>query len=71
MISNGLVARTFLCFLSVGRITEDLLKTFTRGMSPSDIIAYVCGPPAMTDDVCSMLERMGVKGDGLRYEKWW
>ena len=49
----GVGGESVSCFLSVGRITKDLLKIFTLGMSPSEIIAYVCGPPAMTDDACS------------------
>ena len=51
------------------RVTEELLlKNLTVGTSLSE---NVCGLPAIADDACSMLKRMGVKDFQLRYEKLW
>ena len=34
------------------------------------LLVYLCGPPAMTDQLVGDLERDGL-GQALRYEKWW
>ena len=63
--------RTFFVFSQMVevRVTEELLqKNFTVGMSLSE---NVCGLPAMAEDLYSMLKRMDVKDDQLRYEKLW
>lgn len=77
----------FLTDLSPGRFTSDLpdLTINTRRISQQDLkaavgdesarretVAYVCGPPAMTDEIVKVLQ--GMLGDDKKkvfYEKWW
>ena len=41
----------------------------TQGEGCARLGAYVCGPPAMTDEVAAVLRRMGVAN--VFHEKWW
>ncbi|GFU37027.1 oxidoreductase NAD-binding domain-containing protein 1, partial [Nephila pilipes] len=34
-------------------------------------LCYVCGPSTMTDDVTNWLQKLGIKNEYIRYEKWW
>ncbi|KAF2360916.1 Oxidoreductase FAD/NAD(P)-binding [Trinorchestia longiramus] len=36
-----------------------------------NVRVYICGPPAMINDVEEILLEVGVSKDCLRYEKWW
>ncbi|GAB4816744.1 hypothetical protein N2152v2_003790 [Parachlorella kessleri] len=35
------------------------------------VLAFVCGPPAMLEDSLRHLQAAGLAGKQLRYEKWW
>ena len=49
-------------FYKNSRLTRDRFNPFDR----DDTVAYLCGPPAMSDEINSWLDRATVK-----YEKWW
>ncbi|KAJ5168187.1 uncharacterized protein N7482_003781 [Penicillium canariense] len=42
-------------------------------LDPRESVAYVCGPPQMTDEIVEMLKEVLGEGGGQRvfYEKWW
>jgi ferredoxin-NADP reductase len=40
------------------------------GSSPGPV-AYVCGPPGMTDDVVQQLVESGVAPGDIKTERWW
>lgn len=50
-----------------GRITMEAL----RGALPSkEAVCYLCGPPAMVDDVPPLLRQLGVPSSHVRTEEW-
>ncbi|KAE8351933.1 hypothetical protein BDV28DRAFT_136113 [Aspergillus coremiiformis] len=58
------------------RINQDDLRTALNGpngnIEPEETVCYMCGPPAMTDEVVATLR--GLMGDGSErvfFEKWW
>ena len=53
--------------LQAGHIDEDVL----RGVLDPDAIYFVCGPSAMIDSTVEALQRVGVKRDRVRFERWW
>ncbi|KAJ5190532.1 uncharacterized protein N7498_009517 [Penicillium cinerascens] len=59
------------------RINEnDLDAAVVRGdgkLDPQETVAYICGPPQMTDEIVESLKRvLGVNGDKrVFFEKWW
>lgn len=58
----------------VGRITVDTLREAVAqsGFCSDDTLAYVCGPPQMTDDiVAALVDEVSVPSGSVRFEKWW
>ena len=55
------------------RITrEDLISALGPVERRKDAVAYVCGPPAMTDEFVAVLRGAeGVVGERVLCEKWW
>ena len=51
-----------------GRIDAELLRA--EGID-LDALFFVCGPPAMIQDVTAILAGLGVPGSRVRYEQWW
>ena len=51
-----------------GRLTMEHLRP--QLPNRRGLLVYLCGPPAMTDQLVGDLERDGL-GQALRYEKWW
>ena len=49
-------------FFRLGRITEKEVKEFDN----RETVSYLCGPPAMSDEVSSWINLAEVN-----YEKWW
>lgn len=58
-----------------GRINDELLKrsiTSPQTGSRDDTIAFLCGPPAMTDHINStLLSIKALPQERILYEKWW
>jgi len=46
----------------LGRVSEDVVRDFDN----SETVSYLCGPPAMSDEVSSWMKIAEVN-----YEKWW
>ena len=36
-----------------------------------DVVSYLCGPPAMADNMAETLQRVGLASTSIFYEKWW
>ena len=51
-----------------GRIDAEMLRT--EGID-LDALFFICGPPAMIQDVAAMLAAFGVPESRVRYEQWW
>jgi len=51
-----------------GRIGETRLKDTA---ADADACYFVCGPPAMIDDVTKVLTELGVPKARVRFERWW
>ena len=51
-----------------GRIDADLLRA--EGIDLGALF-FICGPPAMIQDVAAMLASLGVTGERIRFEQWW
>ena len=51
---------------------EELEEALGEETERENAVAYVCGPPQMTDEVVGMLKRVpGMKEDWVFCEKWW
>lgn len=50
-----------------GRIDAAVLRRFARPVAP---LCFVCGPPAMVEDLGRMLSQLGVPADHVRTEQW-
>lgn len=50
-----------------GRINEDMLKPLIERHQ----VFFLCGPPAMVDDVNKMLIACGVPMECIHFDKWW
>jgi ferredoxin-NADP reductase len=50
-----------------GRIAVEALE---RALPSSDAVCYLCGPPAMVEDVPPLLRRLGVPSSHVRTEEW-
>lgn len=61
--------------LRFGRITpEEILGALHLAETPSsEVLAYVCGPPSMTDEMCEALTSplLSVPHSRVRSERWW
>lgn len=58
----------------VGRIDEAALAAAleTAGGDRSKVLTYLCGPPAMTDELVSLMRtELGLPRSRVRFEKWW
>lgn len=59
------------------RIQEHDLHSAALGgdgkSNPQETVAYVCGPPSMTDEMVTLLQRLLGENDTQRvfFEKWW
>ena len=59
------------------RINESDLRSAVLGgderLDPQETVAYVCGPPAMTDEMEALLRDILGEGGAQRvfFEKWW
>ena len=51
-----------------GRIDAELLRA--EGID-LDALFFICGPPAMIQDVAAILAGLGVPSERIRYEQWW
>ena len=51
-----------------GRVDVEMLRS--EGIDLGALF-FVCGPPAMIQDVVAMLAALGVPGERIRYEQWW
>lgn len=54
-----------------GRISQSLLTEVVPSSELMDTVFYLCGPPAMCDDMASMLFQLGALSGNVRYERWW
>lgn len=56
-----------------GRITTADLSDAAAdlGGMADDVMAYVCGPPKMTDEVVTNLIAEGLPASNVHIEKWW
>ena len=52
----------------VGRIDADLLRAASADL---DSLFFVCGPPAMIQNMIQALISIGVPPSNIRYEQWW
>lgn len=52
---------------NVGRISEDLIKNNISEINNS--VFYICGSPSMVEDMLSLLRKIGIKEENLKYEK--
>lgn len=51
---------------------DDLLASVGPIKERKDVIAYICGPPAMTDWAVGTLSGIeGMRSDNVFCEKWW
>jgi ferredoxin-NADP reductase len=50
-----------------GRIA---LETLERALPSRDAVCYLCGPPAMVEDVPPLLRQLGVQSRHVRTEEW-
>ena len=51
---------------------EELEEALGKQIERQNTLAYVCGPPQMTDEVVMVLKRApGMKEDQVLCEKWW
>jgi ferredoxin-NADP reductase len=50
-----------------GRISKEALA---RALPSKDTVCYLCGPPAMVEDVPPLLRQMGVPSSHVRTEEW-
>lgn len=50
-----------------GRITAEALG---RALPSKEAVCYLCGPPAMVDDVPPLLRQLGVPSSHVRTEEW-
>lgn len=50
-----------------GRISIEALE---RALPSTDAVCYLCGPPAMVEDVPPLLRRLGVPSSHVRTEEW-
>lgn len=50
-----------------GRISVEVLE---RALPSRDAVCYLCGPPAMVEDVPPLLRRLGVPSSHVRTEEW-
>lgn len=58
----------------VGRIDASVLAaTIEEAQVPREgVLAYVCGPPAMTDEIVAVLQGpLELPEERVRFEKWW
>lgn len=54
-----------------GRIDKESLTNALAG-SQDGVVAFVCGPPAMTDDLLKVLrDEIGLPPENVRFERWW
>ncbi|XP_067267680.1 oxidoreductase NAD-binding domain-containing protein 1 isoform X2 [Chanodichthys erythropterus] len=51
-----------------GRISEEELQ---RYVDSERTLCYLCGPPPMIEKVSSDLQRIGLPGNRILFEKWW
>ena len=51
-----------------GRVDVEMLRS--EGIDLGALF-FVCGPPAMIQDVVAMLSELSVPGERIRYEQWW
>lgn len=45
--------------------------TSGAGAIAAETLCFVCGPPAMSEDVSALVRRAGVPDRNVRFEKWW
>jgi ferredoxin-NADP reductase len=50
-----------------GRISIEALE---RALPSKEAVCYLCGPPAMVEDVPPLLRRLGVPSSHVRTEEW-
>jgi ferredoxin-NADP reductase len=50
-----------------GRIAREILA---RALPSSDAVCYLCGPPAMVEEVPPLLRQLGVPSSHVRTEEW-
>ncbi len=50
-----------------GRIS---IETLERALPSKEAVCYLCGPPAMVEDVPPLLRRLGVPSSHVRTEEW-
>ncbi len=51
----------------IGRIDKEFLEKYLKN---KEALIYICGPPKMVDNTVSLLQKIGVKRENLKYEKW-
>ena len=55
-----------------GRVTAVLPGVFGEtGIDPRNVVAYLCGGPAMVDDVTHLLASFGLPSDAIVSERYW
>lgn len=68
MYAHDSTLRTYERRFEHGEMVSSLGPEYERGST----VAYVCGPPAMTDEVVDVLQKAeGMKKENVLYEKWW
>jgi NAD(P)H-flavin reductase len=55
-----------------GRIDGDLLREVIASTpATSDVLVYICGPPAMIEAMMVLCGEVGITPGQIRIEKWW
>ena len=68
MYAHDSTLRTYERRFEHGELVSSLGPEYERG----NTVAYVCGPPAMTDEVVDVLQKAkGMEKENVLYEKWW
>ena len=68
MYTNGSTFRTYERRFEYRELVNSLGPNHMRGTT----VAYVCGPPSMTDDVVDVLQKAEeMKKENVLCEKWW
>lgn len=51
-----------------GRISAEMMR---EAKIETDSLCFICGPPAMIEDMAAALAEIGVPRSRIRYERWW
>jgi NAD(P)H-flavin reductase len=46
------------------------MEALARALPSKDAVCYLCGPPAMVEDVPPLLRQLGVPSSHVRTEEW-